>query len=99
MRIEERTKIVTKRKAVRQAHYREEPTGNSQKITIVDGEGGETFENHPIVEKVFVEAEYEDVEVEQKIWCVIDAGDEEHEFTDKQHARKFVEDSCLRKFK
>lgn len=98
MNIEKRTIIRERQRPLKPARYKVMDTGEKEVMTVIDAEGREQRRERPIKSRVFVEATYRTVQEPVDYWVVVD-GDEEHMFTDKRQARKFMEDSCLRRFK
>lgn len=87
-----RTVQAIKTVLVKPAHYKEVPTGDIQIIKIRDENGVERTEERPIINRVFVDAVREEVEIEKAIFAVeTGAGDsmEVHEFATKKDADRY----------
>ena len=87
--IEQIKKQIPHRKLISQAAYKDVDTGRLQIVEVRDVDGVVRKEERPIIERVFIEAQYADELHDVDVWVVKD-GDESHEFTSLSAAEFYL---------
>lgn len=86
-----REKKVTKtvEKILQPAHYKEIDTGHRRELEIIKKDGRREIKERPIIERIFVEAVKENIDVNYTVYAYND-GTDDHDFATQEDAQRFL---------